>query len=273
MEKNIYIKKPIKIRNEIPVFSEINDYIENYEKISSDHMDAFKKTGKNPFMEEAYWKATEDSTRVFIDKYSKPGFKILDVGVGMGRLLEDYKQLDRYGMDISKTYLEITKEKGINCCISLIEDMPYNDNMFDIITCTDVLEHVLDLYQGVENTLRVLKPGGILIVRVPYKEDLSWYLSEKCPYEYVHVRSFDEDNLKALFTKIFKTKILDWNTAGEWIADPRLKHPIFPYNKYIGRLIKMYYNRVQKKDIVKYKSFFNDCSINVVVQKPLDVNA
>lgn len=184
----------------------------------------------------------------------------------MGRLLEEFKELDKYGMDISLGYLQIAKTKGINCCMSLLEDMPYEDNAFDIITCTDVLEHVIDLNLGVKNILRVLKPNGILIVRVPYKEDISWYLSPDCPYEFVHLRTFDEFGLQALFTKIFNTTILEWNTAGVIYDHSRLKYPIPPYNPLLTKLFQLYY-KLKSKNQKKYSSFFNANEINYVIRK------
>jgi ubiquinone/menaquinone biosynthesis C-methylase UbiE len=266
MEKGIYIKEPIRHIENIPVFSNVNSYIENYEKISSDHVEHFNRTGKNPFMEEGYWKSVEESTKSLIKKYAKPNDKILDVGVGMGRLLEDFNHLDRYGMDISKSYLKITSKKGINCCLALIDDMPYKEEIFDIVTCTDVLEHVLDLNSSISKILNLIKKGGILIVRVPYKEDIAWYLSEDCPYEFVHLRSFDEFGLKALFTKIFYTTILEWNTAGITYDNSRLKFPIPPYNPVLSKLYNLYYKWISK-DKNKYSSFFIANEINFVIRK------
>ena len=50
--------------------------------------------------------------------------------------------------------------------------MPYSDESFDVILCTDVLEHVIDLNLCVAKILSVLKKGGLLIIRVPNREDL-----------------------------------------------------------------------------------------------------
>lgn len=266
MNKELYTREPLRYHKGIPVFSVVNDYIENYEKISGDHVEHYNRTGENPFMEEGYWNSIEDSTKALIRKYSKPGQKILDVGVGLGRLLEQVDELERYGMDISSNYLEITSTKKINCCLSLIEDMPYQDDFFDIITCTDVLEHVLDLNLAVKNILRVLKPGGVLIIRVPYKENIAWYLSDDCPYEFVHLRTFDENTLKAIFSKIFPSTILEWNTAGTTYDYSRLKYPVPPYNRWLSAIFRFYY-RWQSKKLEKYKSFFDFNEINFVIRK------
>ena len=209
-----YKEKPIEIVKEIPIFSEINNYIENYEKISEDHLKVFKDTGHNPFMNEEHWKEVEDSTSTLLEKYSHDNMKILDVGVGMGRLLENFPKLDRYGMDISDGYLQEAKKKGIKVCKSLVEDIPYKTNFFDIVVSTDVLEHVLDLNLAIKKILSVLKDDGILIIRVPYKEDLSSYLKEDFPYELVHLRNFDEYSLQSVVEKIFSLKVLEITYSG-----------------------------------------------------------
>ena len=46
-----------------------------------------------------------------------------------------------------------------------------------------------------------MKPGGIFIVRVPNREDLSSYLNPDYPYDLAHVRGFDEYSLELLSDK------------------------------------------------------------------------
>lgn len=210
-----YTRAPLSIEDGVPIFSETDFYVENYDRIADDHLMHFEATGHNPFMREDHWEEIEKSTEVLINKYAPhPGVKILDVGVGMGRLLERFPKLSRFGMDISRGYLKYAQKKGIEVCMSRIEDMPYMDGCFDIVVTTDVLEHVLDLNVALSKIMRVLKEGGVLIVRVPYKEDLKGYLHPDYPYDLVHLRNFDENNLRILFEKIFNVEVLEWTLAG-----------------------------------------------------------
>uniref|UniRef100_UPI004048783B class I SAM-dependent methyltransferase n=1 Tax=Algoriphagus sp. TaxID=1872435 RepID=UPI004048783B len=101
------------------------------------------------------------------------GDKILDVGVGLGRLLSKIdKNVRKYGVHISLSYLKEAKQKGIEVLKSKIEELPYLDDTFDIIITTDVLEHVFDLNLCVHQIKRVLKAGGLVLVRVPNEKDL-----------------------------------------------------------------------------------------------------
>lgn len=209
-----YKAAPLKHVDGIPVFSARNFYVENYERIASDHLSHLEKTGDNPFIPKEHWAEIERSTEALIRKYAPAGCRILDVGVGLGRLLARRPDLQRFGMDISMGYLQRARAEGIDVCLSLIEDMPYRDGFFDVVVTTDVLEHVLDLNQAFDKILRVLKPGGILIVRVPYREDLSGYLDPAYPYHLVHLRNFDEHSIRLLVEKVFNREFVEYTLTG-----------------------------------------------------------
>lgn len=205
----IFIRDPIEIISNIPVFSVKDRYIENYEKIANDHLNAIRRGEDNPFIEGTLWKKMEESTRKLIQKYVIDNSLLLDAGVGLGRLLGPLSNYERYGLDISLGYLEKAKEKGINVIFSKIEDMPYSNDVFDAVCTCDVLEHVMDLNECCRQIIRVLKPGGLLFVRVPFKEDLTVYIQDNLPYEFIHVRAFDEPALRLLFEKIFGLQCLE----------------------------------------------------------------
>ncbi|HEY5603518.1 MAG TPA: class I SAM-dependent methyltransferase [Gammaproteobacteria bacterium] len=273
MNESIYAKKPLRYirvdQVEIPCFSASDDYVENYEKISADHVGHMELTGENPFIDEKFWIASEESTIDLINKYIKQGDKLLDVGVGLGRLLENYPQYDRYGIDISTSYLSISKRRGIDVCYSKIEDMPYKDCQFDIVVCTDVLEHVFNLYDACQKIISTVKKGGVLIVRVPYKEDLSNYLNPEYPYEYVHLRNFDEYSLQMLFEKIHKLEMLEIVKAPYLMPFlvPKLNIPVTGWRWLVRNMViftqifgEKTYRRIIQKMFLPYE-------INIVLRK------
>jgi len=181
-------------------------YTRNYDRIAKDHIRHWRLTGRNPFQAESAMAHNEADTLLMIQRHVKPGDRILDAGCGMGDLLLHLKNYEAIGVDLSKDYIEIAKERGLNVTVGRIEKMPYPRGWFDMVVCTDVLEHVLDLNKAVRELLRVLRPGGTLIVRTPNREDLSF---DTEPYEYVHLRRFDHPTLHLLFRKIFPCEILE----------------------------------------------------------------
>jgi SAM-dependent methyltransferase len=226
---SIYARAPISVHNGIPVFSERDLYVENYEKIAKDHVSRISETQENPFMEEDLWVSLERSTREYIRKYVAKGSKILDVGVGLGRVLEPLTEYDRYGVDISLEYLSIARSRGIDVALAKIEDLPYKAELFDAIIVCDVLEHVFDLNYCCEKILSCLRPGGVLIVRVPFKEDLGVYLNDGLPYDFIHLRNFDEASLRLHFQKIFGLEFLEAGTTTPYLqGTPRLKLRLLP---------------------------------------------
>ncbi|MDP4209214.1 MAG: bifunctional 2-polyprenyl-6-hydroxyphenol methylase/3-demethylubiquinol 3-O-methyltransferase UbiG [Bacteroidota bacterium] len=97
--------------------------------------------------------------------------KVLEVGCGGGIFIEDIAKMGLIttGIDPSEQSLNIAiqhakennltikYEKGIG------ENLPFQNNAFDIVFCCDVLEHVRDLPKVISEISRVLKNGGIFI--------------------------------------------------------------------------------------------------------------
>ncbi len=236
---DVYEKTPLSVVDGIPVFSTPDDYVDNYVRISADHLHSLKSEGRNPFIPEEIWMEAEGSTRDLVEKHSGKDARILDVGVGLGRLLSPMDGCRKYGMDISLEYLKVARDKGIEVCLSRIEDMPYRKESFDAVVCTDVLEHVVDLNLCCGRILSVLKKGGILVARVPYREDLGSYLDPGYPYRYAHLRSFDEHSLRILFEKIFPCRFLEWTTAGYREDRTRLRYRLPAGEGILMRLVSL----------------------------------
>lgn len=205
----LFNRNPLDLIDGIPVFSTPDRYARNYERIADDHLAAIARGVENPFMDPRLWSSLEEDTRRIVRRHGAEGARVLDVGVGLGRLLAPLSDLERHGIDISIGYLNVARDCGITVACARIEDMPYQDGVFDLAVCCDVFEHVLDLYHCSKQIIRVIRPGGLLILRVPYKEDLSSYLDDSAAYEFVHLRTFDVPSLRLHFEKIMGCRYVE----------------------------------------------------------------
>jgi len=187
-----------------------SSYKRNYDQIAHDHVKYWRETGGNPFQGADNLKANEDGTVVLADKYLPKNAFILDAGCGMGDLLLRFPNNERCGIDMSHEYVAVANERGLNVTVGRVEKLPWPRRFFDAVFATDVLEHVLDLNRAVKEMLRVLRPGGVFIVRTPNEEALAY---ETPPYEFVHLRRFDHPTFHLLLGKIFRMEVLEVVTS------------------------------------------------------------
>lgn len=66
------------------------------------------------------------------------------------------------------TGIDIAPMAGVDVIADLRRGIPVKDGVADEVRCTHLLEHLPDLVSFMEEVHRVLKPGGIMRVRVPY---------------------------------------------------------------------------------------------------------
>ncbi len=99
--------------------------------------------------------------------------RILDAGCGEGHLIdilhEKFPQNEYAGIDITDVALEKSKVK---CPYAMIRKMDldqinFPDEYFDVVVCTEVLEHIYEFKDVIHELERVLKKGGMLIVTHP----------------------------------------------------------------------------------------------------------
>ena len=148
-------------------------------------------------------------SKVLLDKFlsKKRWNRLLDAGCGTGSgiiFLQQYGKVD--GFDVSKDAVRFCHARGLKQVIyGNIDKIPFKDNIFDVITCFDVLYHkkVKSDIKSMRELYRVLKPGGTLLIRVPAYNWLSSYHDVA-----VHTRHrYNTAELQYLFQKT-KFKVL-----------------------------------------------------------------
>tara|TARA_B100002051_G_scaffold256989_1_gene273975 strand:+ start:255 stop:941 length:687 start_codon:yes stop_codon:yes gene_type:complete len=95
---------------------------------------------------------------------------ILDIGCGEGFLLRMVKKAKKIvGIDMSRTAIKRAKSlsDNIEYHIGDASNMPFEDNSFDIIFSSEVLEHVLEPEKVFKEICRILKPNGRFVFSVP----------------------------------------------------------------------------------------------------------
>ncbi|MEL6825111.1 MAG: class I SAM-dependent methyltransferase [Pseudomonadota bacterium] len=146
------------------------------------------------------------------------GDRVLDLGCGEGRHVHGLYllgNLDIVGVDLNPDSLKKAAD-GLDTLPKPAADqtgsvtfetgdataLQFEDDSFDAIICSEVLEHLPDYHAALAEMRRVLKPGGRLCVSVPHAwpERICWQLAPP-PNGYAfepggHIRIFDEVDLK-----------------------------------------------------------------------------
>jgi SAM-dependent methyltransferase len=143
-------------------------------------------------------------------RYLQAGCKVCDVGIGDGYLLDRLEDLglECVGVDISDYLVRFHRRRlaeggrKTQVICSNIADLRKGGSGFRAVFCLDLLEHLsaADYQQALVNIHVMLRPGGVLVGSVPYRENLqsSMVCCPACGHVFHrvgHQQSFDSQKL------------------------------------------------------------------------------
>lgn len=136
----------------------------------------------------------------FLNKITNPLKNILDIGCGTGSTT---KFLEKFGtvVGIEKNIhaISLAKKRGVKIIKGEINNLPYKNSIFDLVTVFDVLYHkeVKNVDNGIKEIYRVLKPGGNLLIT----DSAFNFLKGRHGRSLHEVRRFTIKKLKRILTK------------------------------------------------------------------------
>lgn len=178
--------------------------------------------------------------------------KILDIGCGDGGFLNrlDEKKFEKYGIEIHKAGIELSRKKGLTIYDQDIMKIDFGHKQFDVITLLHVLEHLEDPISIFKKIHSILENDGILLFSTPNTTSLGFQFGQQNWFHLDsprHLILFNNTSAKFLCDKT-KFKIL--NSIHEYYDYPLdlfwslsksplkyIVYPIYPLAKFFDREI------------------------------------
>lgn len=170
-----------------------SNYTEHY-RLDAEQFDYF--TNQDP-TDAAY----ETLFRKFIIKLAGKHRTVVDIGSGSGWTTAiSHEQI--FFVDLSRKNLAALKSESAGAVMADAHHLPFKDQSLELLTASEIIEHLNEPEVAAREIWRVLKPGGKAIVSTPYKEKIRYTLCIHCnqvtPWN-AHLHSFDRERLFSYF--------------------------------------------------------------------------
>lgn len=127
---------------------------------------------------------------------------LLDLGCGNGRYSKIFslKGASVVGLDISKLALNLAKKQCVRCNLLLgtAEKLPFKDGVFDKIFAMDLIEHVRNDFECLNEIMRTVKNGGTIFLSFPRKKQVFKFSEDS---RLGHLHSYKKTFIKKFLEK------------------------------------------------------------------------
>jgi ubiquinone/menaquinone biosynthesis C-methylase UbiE len=154
----------------------------------------------------AYAQELIEKTRDFIS--IQPTTAILEIGSGAGGILTFLDSNDRHAIDPLESFygsvptFQQQRDPNVQYKTAQAEDLPFEDNRFDLIICDNVLDHCENVQQVFEEIHRVMRSNSVLYLRVNLYTTwgkLVRFLVEKLKIDPGHPYTFTRRSIRDYF--------------------------------------------------------------------------
>lgn len=154
------------------------------------------------------WRFGQDRRLAMIRAYAPlEGRWVLDVGCGLGTYVRKFRDLTphAHGIDVDEERVAEGARTLPNLLVAASEHLPYPDNSFDVIVLNEVIEHVADDARTIAECVRVLRPGGRVIIFAPNRlylfETHGIYLGQRYVFRLIPFVNWLPDPLRNVFAR------------------------------------------------------------------------
>lgn len=116
------------------------------------------------------WRAGQERRLNLMRRYAPlEGQRVLDAGCGVGIYVAAFRRFTdaAYGVDLDSEKIAQAARHSPNVQVASVEALPFADGSFDVVLSHEVVEHVPDDRAAVAEAVRVLRPGGRLVIYAP----------------------------------------------------------------------------------------------------------
>lgn len=208
--------------SQIPTHQELVEHYEGY--------------GRNDYLSPITIKRYNEILDSF-EKYRKNN-TLIDVGAGIGLFAEVAinRGWDVYGTEYTEEAIDICKNKGIKMNVGKLNPNNYDSNFFDVITSFEVIEHINNPIEEINNFYKIIRKGGLVYITTPnfnslsrnilgdkwtiivYPEHLSYY-NPKTLNRLMKRVNFKKESIQTTGFSLTRHRLAVNNTTGKYIAE------------------------------------------------------
>lgn len=149
--------------------------------------------------------------------------RVLDIGCGFGESLGYYESrgCEAYGVEVDENVKGVAEKYGYNIHMGSFDPNLYEDDFFDYVTLSQVIEHATDPVVMLRGVSKVLKPGGRAILSTPNSN--GWearvfgrkWINWHAPY---HLHHFSVKSMTTVVEKAgLRVEKVRTITSSEWL--------------------------------------------------------